>query len=132
MMLANDATRLESRPSTAAAGATTAQILSLSDLNGTQTASTAPAIDVANALTSHASNPLHQVKAKLTVCVGMAELSVGELLGAKEHQVLRLDRTVDQPVDVLVEGQVVARGTLVAVGDHFGVLISELPLSLKL
>jgi flagellar motor switch protein FliN len=120
-MLKNDPSRLDTRP------ATSAQILSLSELNGAPAANAAAAINAQE----HAVNPLHQVKAKLTVCIGMAELSVGELLAAKERQVLRLDRTIDQPVDVMVEGQVVARGTLVAVGDHFGVLISELPLSLK-
>jgi flagellar motor switch protein FliN/FliY len=59
--------------------------------------------------------------------VGTVEMTVGELLGAKEHQVLRLDAAVDQPVDVLLEGQVVARGVLVAVDDRFGVRITELP-----
>lgn len=123
-MAKNDPSRLDSRP---AVPTTTAQILSLSDLNGTPPQNALPALDAS----APSANPLHQVKAKLTVCVGMAELSVGELLAAKERQVLRLDRTIDQPVDVMVEGQVVARGTLVAVGDHFGVLLSELPLSLE-
>ena|SRR5690348_14417020 len=75
-------------------------------------------------------NPLHLVKARLTVCLGSAELTVGELLKAREHQVLRLDRTIDQPVDILLEGQIIARGVLVAVDDHFGVKITELPQSL--
>jgi flagellar motor switch protein FliN len=70
---------------------------------------------------------LRHLKAKLTVCVGTAEITVGDLLGAKEQHVLRLDQTVEQPVDVLLEGQVVARGTLIAVDDHFGVRITELP-----
>jgi flagellar motor switch protein FliN/FliY len=76
-------------------------------------------------------NPLHQVKAHLQVCVGEAVMTVGELLGAKEHQVVRLDRTVDQPVDLILEGKVIARGQLVAVDDHFAVRITELPVSLK-
>jgi flagellar motor switch protein FliN/FliY len=70
---------------------------------------------------------LRHVRARLTVCVGSAEITLGELLGAQEHHVLKLDRAVDQPVDVLLEGQVVARGTLVAVDDHFAVRITELP-----
>jgi flagellar motor switch protein FliN/FliY len=74
--------------------------------------------------------PLRLVKAKLTVCVGTAELTVAELLDAKEQQVLRLDRTVEQPVDVLLEGHVVARGILVAVDEHFAVRITELPVAL--
>ena len=47
-------------------------------------------------------NPLHSIRARLQVRVGEAELSVGELLAAKEHQVLILDRSVDQPVDLML------------------------------
>ena len=72
-------------------------------------------------------NPLRHVKTRLTVCVGSAELTVGELLSAREEQVLRLDQLVEQPVDLLLAGQVVARGMLVAVGEHFGVRLTELP-----
>lgn len=72
-------------------------------------------------------NPLHGIRTRLTVVLGSVDISVGELLGAKEQQVLRLDRTLEQPVDVMLEGQVVARGVLVAVGDDFGVRITELP-----
>lgn len=71
-------------------------------------------------------NPLHQVKTTLRVCVGSAAITVGELLGAKEHQVLVLDRSVLQPVDLVLEGHVVARGQLVAVGNQFAVRITEL------
>lgn len=78
-------------------------------------------------------HPLHAVKVRLNVCVGHALLTVGELLGARENEVLVLDRSVDQPVDLLLEGKVVARGDLVAVDDgSFAVRISELPLPLKL
>ncbi len=76
-------------------------------------------------------HPLHQVKARLQVCVGAATLTVGELLNAKEHQVITLDRQVDQPVDFLLDGKVIARGQLVAAGDYFAVRLTELPLSLK-
>src|SRR5512135_1403606 len=54
------------------------------------------------------SNPLRHVRVRLTVAVGGAELTIGELLDAKAHQVIRLDQAVEQPVDVLLEGQVVA------------------------
>lgn len=77
-------------------------------------------------------NPLHQIKAKLQVVVGEASISVGELLAAKEHQVLRLDREIDQAVDLTIEGKVVARGQLVAVDGHFAVRITELPVALGL
>jgi flagellar motor switch protein FliN/FliY len=76
-------------------------------------------------------NPLHQVKTTLQVCVGSAVITVGELLNAKEHQVLVLDRSALQPVDLVLEGHVVARGQLVAVGSQFAVRLTELPVSLN-
>lgn len=76
-------------------------------------------------------NPLHQIKTQLQVCIGDIYLTVGELMAAREHQVLVLDRQLNQPVDVLLEGRVVARGELVAVDDQFAVRITELPLPLK-
>ena len=75
-------------------------------------------------------NPIHSVKATLSVRVGEVELTVGDLINAKSAQVFALDRRVDQPVDLLLEGSVVAR-ELVAVGDHFGIRVTELPLDLR-
>ena len=75
-------------------------------------------------------NPLLQVRTQIQVCVGEACISVEELLSARQGHGIALDRKVDQVVDVLLEGQVVARGQLVAVGDVFGVRITELPLPL--
>lgn len=68
---------------------------------------------------------LGSVKVQVAVRVGGAETSVAELLQMKQGAVLALDRLVDEPLDVLVDGHVVARGALVAVGEHFGVRITE-------
>jgi flagellar motor switch protein FliN/FliY len=78
-------------------------------------------------------HPLHAVKVRLDVRVGEAVLSIGELLTARENQVLVLDRTIEQPVDLVLEGKVVGRGQLVAVDDgNFAVRITEVPLPLKI
>ena len=70
---------------------------------------------------------LKSVRVTVTVRVGQADTTVGELLDMKAGAVLALDRLVDQTLDVLVDQHVVARGTLVAVGDHFGIRLTEPP-----
>src|SRR5262249_4845641 len=69
---------------------------------------------------------IRDVKVRLTVCVGRCELTVKELFELQENAVLKLDSGTRETVDVLLDGKVVARGMLVAVGDSFGVQISEL------
>jgi len=77
-------------------------------------------------------HPLHQVRTRIQVSVGQATLTVGELLSARENQVLQLDRAIDDEVDLLVEGKVIARGQLVAVDQFFAVRITQLPVALPL
>jgi flagellar motor switch protein FliN len=74
---------------------------------------------------------LHGVKVQLQVRVGQARMTVRDLLEARADAVLQLDRSVDDPVDLLLEGKVVARGRLVAVDGKFGVQVTELPLAGK-
>jgi flagellar motor switch protein FliN/FliY len=68
---------------------------------------------------------LGKVKVRVSVQVGSAKTSIAELMALKQGAVMALDRLVDQPLDVLVDDQVVARGMLVAVDEHFGVCITE-------
>ncbi|HKU15152.1 MAG TPA: FliM/FliN family flagellar motor switch protein [Steroidobacteraceae bacterium] len=68
---------------------------------------------------------LGSVKVRVSVRVGGAEISVSELLKMEHGAVLALDKGVEEPLDVLIDGFVVARGTLVAVGEQFGVRITE-------
>lgn len=102
----------------------TAHVIALSDLQE-------PSIQGQRLVVDESANPLHQIKTRLQVCVGNAVITVGELMALRERQVLTLDQGVDAPVDILLEGRVIARGQLVAVDDQFAVRISELPLLLK-
>ncbi|MDM5179183.1 flagellar motor switch protein FliN [Massilia sp. CCM 8695] len=69
---------------------------------------------------------LQGVKVTLSVVVGAIETTVDEVLSLKEFSVLKVERPVDQPVDVLLNGNLVARGQLVAVDDNFGVRVTEI------
>lgn len=68
----------------------------------------------------------HAVKVRLQVVVGGLEMTIGDLSRLQQSAVLKLDRLADAPLDITLDGQVVARGHLVAVGDHFGVRVTDL------
>ncbi len=69
---------------------------------------------------------VQDVKVRLTVSLGGAQISIGELFALKEEALLKLDRATSDPVDVLLDGRLVARGELMASGDHFAVRITEI------
>lgn len=66
------------------------------------------------------------VKVRVEVLVGSAEISVGELFDLKKDSVLPLEQLQNAPLTVRLDGKTVALGTLVVVGDNFGVQITEI------
>ncbi len=68
---------------------------------------------------------LRHVNVDLEVRVGRAVLSAAELFSLSAGEVITLQESVDQPLELVLEDQVVARGTLVASGDQLGVRITE-------
>jgi flagellar motor switch protein FliN len=71
-------------------------------------------------------NLLHGVKVTLSVTVGEIQTTLGELMGLQQQSVLKIERPVEGPVDLILDGKIVARGQLVVVEDNFGVRITEI------
>lgn len=71
------------------------------------------------------------VKVMLSTTLGSVRLTVAELMALKDGSVLRLDRLANEPVDLLLDGKVVARGQLVAVADSFGISITQPPQAMQ-
>jgi flagellar motor switch protein FliN len=69
---------------------------------------------------------VEQVKVQLSVTLGEAEVTMGRLFALAAGDVVALDRQADAPVDVRLNGKLIARGTLVAVGDKFGIRITDI------
>jgi flagellar motor switch protein FliN/FliY len=85
----------------------------------------APQPGTASALPSLQLKLFAGVKTRVEVVAGHVHSTVGELLGMKDGAILTLDRQVDAPFDVVLDGHVIARGQLVAVGDQFGLRVTE-------
>lgn len=69
---------------------------------------------------------LRHVSVELEVKIGAASITVAELFALTAGSVLTLDRAVEEPVDVFLNGRRVAAGHLAVSGDHLGVRITHI------
>ncbi|RMH08747.1 MAG: flagellar motor switch protein FliN [Aquificota bacterium] len=60
------------------------------------------------------------------VVVGSTTIKIGELLNLAPGSVLELEQSVEAPVDIKVNGKLIAKGAIVIVGDRFGVRIVDI------
>lgn len=58
------------------------------------------------------SNPFTAVPIEISVCVGKARPLVRDLISLTEEAVLKLDKTIDDPVEVYVGEKLIAFGRL--------------------
>ena len=69
---------------------------------------------------------LENIDVKLTVEVGSAELKIRELLRLNEGSVIELERLAGDPLDILINGTMIAKGEVVMVGERFGIRFVEI------
>ena len=69
---------------------------------------------------------LADVEMGVTAELGRTRMTVRDLLALTPGSVVELDRLAGSPVDVLVNGTLVARGEVVVIDEEFGVRISEI------
>ena len=57
--------------------------------------------------------------------VGRSNISIRNLLQLNQGSVVELDRVAGEPLDVLVNGTLIAHGEVVVVNDKFGIRITD-------
>jgi flagellar motor switch protein FliN/FliY len=65
------------------------------------------------------------VPVELSVEVGRTTMTIRETLAITPGSIISLDRMAGEPVDLLVNGRLIARGEVVAVDEEFGLRITE-------
>ncbi|MDP1539651.1 MAG: flagellar motor switch protein FliN [Moraxellaceae bacterium] len=65
------------------------------------------------------------VSVSLSIEVGRTRMSINELLKLSQGSIIELDRMAGEPLDVLVNGTLVARGEIVVVKEKFGIMLTE-------
>jgi flagellar motor switch protein FliN/FliY len=68
---------------------------------------------------------IKDVRLTLTLEVGRTRITVGNLLALTQGSVIELDKLAGEPLDVLVNGTLVAHGEVVAVGEKFGIRLMD-------
>ncbi len=66
------------------------------------------------------------VPLELTVELGRKRMFIKEVLELTVGSIVELDRVAGEPVDVLVNGRIMARGEVVVIEDNFGIRITEI------
>ncbi len=69
---------------------------------------------------------LENIEVQMTVEVGNTEIRIRDLLRLNEGSVVELDRLAGDPLDILVNGTMIAKGEIVMVGERFGVRFTEI------
>jgi len=95
---------------------------------------------VANQHEDPVANPLHEdlgtdaknigvlldIDMKVTVELGRTRMKVREILDLAPGSVVELGKPPSEPVDLMVNGVLTARGEVVVVDDHFAIRITKL------
>ena len=69
---------------------------------------------------------LETIEVSMAVEVGRTEITIRDLLRLNEGSVVELDRLAGDPLDILVDGTMIAKGEVVMVGERFGIRFTEI------
>ncbi len=100
----------------------------------TDSASTAQAADIfqrfdapsAGANTPNNIDMILDIPVNLTVELGRTKIAIRSLLQLAQGSVVELDGMAGEPMDVLVNGCLIAQGEVVVVNDKFGIRLTDI------
>jgi flagellar motor switch protein FliN/FliY len=68
---------------------------------------------------------LNDVTVEVSVEIGRTRMTLGEALALAPGSVIGLHRLAGEPVDLLVNGRVIARGEVVVLDEEFGLRVTD-------
>jgi flagellar motor switch protein FliN/FliY len=68
---------------------------------------------------------LMDIPVEVSMEIGKAQMSIRDLLQLNPGSVVELDRLAGEPLDVLVNGTLIAHGEVVVVDDRFGIRLTD-------
>lgn len=71
------------------------------------------------------------VPVNVSLRVGSTDISIRDLVSLVEGSVIALDQDASEPMEVLVNGMLIARGEIVVVDDKFGIRLTDVVSSIE-
>jgi flagellar motor switch protein FliN/FliY len=65
------------------------------------------------------------IEVQCTIRIGTLHLTIAQLRELKSGEVLALNQKTDEPIDIILNDKVIAKGELMSHEDHFAVRIIE-------
>lgn len=81
--------------------------------------------DVLNEDESRKLETILDIPVNISMEVGRSKISIRNLLQLNQGSVVELDRVAGEPLDVLVNGTLIAHGEVVVVNDKFGIRLTD-------
>ncbi|WP_085248194.1 flagellar motor switch protein FliN [Gilliamella mensalis] len=71
-------------------------------------------------------NLILDIPVELSVELGRTKIAIKDLLNLTQGSVIALDGLAGEPLDILINGYLIAQGEIVVVGDNYGVRITDI------
>ncbi|AEA33198.1 flagellar motor switch protein FliN [Hippea maritima] len=71
-------------------------------------------------------NLIMDIDLDVKIRIGDKNMLIKDILDLKDGSIIELDKNIEEPMDILVNGKVVAKGIVVVVGGKFGVKITHI------
>ena len=97
-----------------AAQGSSARPMPMEELHSSGVRSDAPDLDV-----------ILDIPVRISMEVGNTQISIRNLLQLNQGSVIELDRLAGEPLDVLVNGTLIAHGEVVVVNEKFGIRMTD-------
>lgn len=65
------------------------------------------------------------IPVEVTVQMGKSKISLKEVMELSKGSVIELSKVAGEPLDLLVNGQLIGRGEVVAIDDNYGIRVTE-------
>jgi flagellar motor switch protein FliN/FliY len=95
------------------------------DARSVEPAAAVPIESVSPLLASEQLNLILDVELALTLRFGTKSLLLQDILQLNAGSVVELDRQVQDPVELLLDGRLIARGEVVVVDGNYGLRVQE-------